>query len=98
MASAGGEIAAINEHQGAIAEPDHPAPRRIHDLMLTDLHTLARAVAEVLHDDSEAFPVGARVHPHRHPDGAEPSPAGLRSAPTSISQARLLVCCCLMRN
>ena len=38
--------------------------------MLTDIHPLARAVSEILHDDTGAFAVGARIHPHRYPDGA----------------------------
>jgi hypothetical protein len=37
--------------------------------MRTDVHTLARGVAEILHDDSEALVVGARIDPYRHSDG-----------------------------
>src|SRR4051794_8792766 len=69
MASGRGEVAAVNEHEAAVAEADRPPSRRIHDLLLTDLHDVSRAVAEVLHDDSETFTVGARIHPHRDADG-----------------------------
>ena len=67
--SARREIAAVNEHQVAVAKLHRPPPRRVHDVMLADIHLLARAVAEILHDDTEAFAVGARIHPHRYPDG-----------------------------
>jgi hypothetical protein len=69
VGSGGGEIAAVNEHQAAVAERDRPPARRIDDVVLTDVHALASAVAEILHDDSEAFTVGARIHAHRHSDG-----------------------------
>jgi hypothetical protein len=64
-----GQVAAVNEYEAAVAEADRPPSRRIHDLLLTDLHTMSRAVAEVLHDDSETFTVSARIHPHRDADG-----------------------------
>ena len=63
------DVAAVYEHEAAVAEADRPPSRRIHDLLLTDPHAVSRAVAEVLHDDSETFTVGARIHPHRDADG-----------------------------
>ena len=68
--------------------------------MLTDLHALARAVAEILHDDSEAFPVGARVHPHRYPDGDPVVRVAVSGWPPIGPPRRSVkdVCCCLMRN
>jgi len=67
--SARREIVAVNEHQVAVAKPHRPPARRVYDVMLTDIHPLAGAVAEILHDNTEAFAVGARIHPHRYPDG-----------------------------
>src|SRR6476619_5524840 len=67
--SARREIVAVNEHQVAVAKPHRPPARRVYDVMLTDIHPLAGAVAEILHDNTEAFAGGARIHPHRYPDG-----------------------------
>jgi hypothetical protein len=67
--SSRGEVAAVNEHEVAVAEADGPPSRRIYDLLLTDVHAVSRAIAEVLHDDSETLTVGARIHPHRDADG-----------------------------
>ena len=63
-----GQVAAVDEDEAAICEADCPPPRCAHDLMLTDAHAVSRAVTEVLHDDSAAFTVGARIHPHRYAD------------------------------
>jgi hypothetical protein len=68
-ASGRNEVAAVNEHEAAVAEADRPPSRRIHDLLLTDLHAVPRAVAEILHDDSDPFTVSARVYAYRDADG-----------------------------
>jgi hypothetical protein len=44
--SARREIVAVNEHQVAVAKPHRPPARRVYDVMLTDIHPLAGAVAE----------------------------------------------------
>jgi hypothetical protein len=82
------EVAAVNEHQAAVAETDRPPSRRIHDLLLTDVHAVSGAVAEVLHDDSETFTVGARIHPHRDADG-DPAVIGAISGRCPIRVSHL---------
>jgi len=73
LASAGSEIAAVDEYQSAVTEPDRPPPRRVRDVMLADVHALAKVVAKVLHDDAETFTVGARIDPHRYTDSDAPA-------------------------
>jgi hypothetical protein len=78
--SARREIVAVNEHQVAVAKPHRPPARRVYDVMLTDIHPLAGAVAEIVHDNTEAFAVGARIHrtdtPTANRSSAAPSSAG----------------------
>src|SRR5262245_26556061 len=67
--SARREVAGVDEHQRAVAQLDRPPPRRVDDVMLTDVHAVARAVAEILDDDSRSLAVRARVDAHRGSDG-----------------------------
>src|SRR4029077_17307882 len=78
----GDQLVAVDENQTARVERHRPSARGANDMVLTDIHSIPRHVAEIL-DYSAADPaVGPRIDSppriHRHPAGA-----GIASRPAS---------------
>ena len=62
----GGQLVAVDENQTARVERHRPSARGANYMVLTDIHCMARQIAEILDHSAADLAVRPRIHTHPH--------------------------------